>query len=290
MATNFPGSLDDSSTLPDPGSGSLVSVVDHALLHDTENAAIKAVEAKVGTGATTPTSTNILRGNGANSSTWGKLVLTTDVTGTLPAANGGTGVTTNTGSGNNVLSTGPTLSGGTFGGSPTLATPTIADFTNSTHTHANTAGGGLLNGANAITDGTLTPNELVASSGSSWVWTNFTPTFAGFSVAPTAIGTRYTQIGKTVIVSYSCFGGTSNATSLTATLPITASTNSLGSYIRDTFNVRVQDSGTISSTPGLIEFDIGATVANVYFNGAGTNIWTNTGTKGFRAIVIYEGL
>ena len=37
------------------------------------------------------------------------LPLTTGVTGTLPVANGGTGVTTSTGSGNNVLSTSPTL-------------------------------------------------------------------------------------------------------------------------------------------------------------------------------------
>lgn len=166
MAINFPTSLDDSSTLPDPGSGSLVSVVDHALLHDSENAAIKALEAKVGTGAATPTSTNILRGNGTGTSTWGKLVLTTDVTGTLPAANGGTGVTTSTGSGNNVLSTGPTTSGGTFGGSPaittpTITTPTIADFTNSNHDHTNAVGGGNLNGTNAITAATVNDARLI---------------------------------------------------------------------------------------------------------------------------------
>ena len=39
------------------------------------------------------------------------LPLTTGVTGTLPVANGGTGVTTSTGSGNNVLSTSPALTG-----------------------------------------------------------------------------------------------------------------------------------------------------------------------------------
>ena len=39
------------------------------------------------------------------------LPLTTGVTGTLPVANGGTGVTTSTGSGNNVLSASPTLTG-----------------------------------------------------------------------------------------------------------------------------------------------------------------------------------
>jgi hypothetical protein len=39
------------------------------------------------------------------------LPLTTGVTGTLPVANGGTGVTTSTGTGNNVLSAAPTLTG-----------------------------------------------------------------------------------------------------------------------------------------------------------------------------------
>lgn len=42
---------------------------------------------------------------------WGKVGLTTHVTGTLPVANGGTGVTSSTGSGNVVLSASPTLSG-----------------------------------------------------------------------------------------------------------------------------------------------------------------------------------
>jgi hypothetical protein len=54
------------------------------------------------------------------------LPLTTGVTGTLPVANGGTGVTTSTGSGNNVLSTSPTLV------SPVLGTPTSGTLTNAT--------------------------------------------------------------------------------------------------------------------------------------------------------------
>jgi hypothetical protein len=44
-----------------------------------------------------------------NLSSCSNLSLTTGVTGTLPVFNGGTGVTTSTGSGNNVLSTSPTL-------------------------------------------------------------------------------------------------------------------------------------------------------------------------------------
>jgi hypothetical protein len=54
------------------------------------------------------------------------LPLTTGVTGTLPVANGGTGVTTSTGTGNVVLSTSPTLV------TPALGTPSAAVLTNAT--------------------------------------------------------------------------------------------------------------------------------------------------------------
>jgi hypothetical protein len=54
------------------------------------------------------------------------LPLSTGVTGTLPVANGGTGVTTSTGSGNNVLSTSPTLV------TPVLGTPASGNLANCT--------------------------------------------------------------------------------------------------------------------------------------------------------------
>ncbi len=66
----------------------------HAAQHNLEQTEIVAVATKIGTGASTPTSGTVLRGTGASTSAWGQVVLTSDVTGTLPLANGGLGVAT----------------------------------------------------------------------------------------------------------------------------------------------------------------------------------------------------
>lgn len=71
---------------------------------------------------------------------YGKVALTTHVSGTLPVANGGTGVTSSTGTTNVVLS-----------GSPTIVTPTIASFANAAHDHSNAAGGGQINLTTGVT-------------------------------------------------------------------------------------------------------------------------------------------
>lgn len=103
----------------------------HAAQHNLEQAEVVAIATKVGTGASTPVAGSLLRATGLGTSGWGQADLTTDVTGVLPQANGGTGRTDATGSGAPVYQT-----------SPTIVTPTIADLTNMQHDHTSAAEGG----------------------------------------------------------------------------------------------------------------------------------------------------
>lgn len=82
--------------------------------------------------------------------------LTTQVSGTLPVANGGTGVTTSTGSGNNVLSTSPTLV------TPILGTPTSGNLANCTFPTLNQSTTG--NAATATTATNLSGGTVSATT------------------------------------------------------------------------------------------------------------------------------
>jgi hypothetical protein len=80
------------------------------------------------------TANQALTTNGSGTLAFGTVSLTTGVTGTLPVANGGTGVTTSTGSGANALATSPTLV------TPILGTPTSGTLSNCTVDGTNSVG------------------------------------------------------------------------------------------------------------------------------------------------------
>lgn len=179
-----------------------LAVAGHTALHNAHSNEIRELATKMGTGSSIPAAGQVLRSGGAGVSAWGQVALTSDVIGILPAANGGTGQ----GSLTSLPLASPVISGAVSGGatyaSPILTTPTITDYTNATHTHASNAQGGQLNGASAITDGTITPAELLAGTGSSWAWQSYASAWTASSVNPVigngTIDAKYIQIGKTV--------------------------------------------------------------------------------------------
>ena len=98
--TSYPGALDTTTNLPIAsalvsteldGDGDANKV--HSNLHGVLSEAAVAIEAKIGTGASTPVADRVLRGSGTGTSAWAQVALATDVSGTLPLANGGTAST-----------------------------------------------------------------------------------------------------------------------------------------------------------------------------------------------------
>lgn len=90
---------------------------------------------------------------------YGQVNLTTSITGVLPVLNGGTGVTTSTGSGSNVLSNSPILV------TPALGTPSAVVLTNATGLPLTTGVTGVLQPANGGTGQTSVGTAISANTG-----------------------------------------------------------------------------------------------------------------------------
>lgn len=75
------------------------------------------------------------------------------------------------------------------------------------------------------TDASVIPNNLVASSGTSWAWQSWTPTWTNFTVGNGTVTAKYNQVGKTVRFRvYVTLGTTSSVTgAISLSLPVTIS-------------------------------------------------------------------
>ena len=170
------------------------------------------------------------------------------ISGTLPVANGGTGVTTSTGSGSVVLNTSPSLI------TPVLGTPTSGNFSSGTFTwptfNQDTTGyASALKSASttvsvSASTAPSTGQVLTATSSTTATWQ--TPSTSGgtvTSVAALTLGTSGTDVSSTVANS-------TTTPVITLNLPTASATNRgvLSAADWTTFNAK--GSGTVTSVSG----------------------------------------
>lgn len=120
-------------------------------------------------------------------------------------------------------------------------------------------------------------------SGENIQWVSYVPTWGGFSADPTVSVAKYALSEKFCVVVIECSGnGTSNATTLTFTIPFAAASTAF------TALAQITNSGTLSATWGLVATRVGSTTVDAYRNPQG-QAWTNTGNKRINHVtLIYE--
>ena len=160
-------------------------------------------------------------GTGTTSTTF--VNAATNVTGTLPVANGGTGVTTSTGSGNNVLSTSPTLV------TPLLGTPTSGNLANCTFPTLNQNTTGTAAGLSTT---------LAVASGGTGVTTSTGTGSVVLSTSPTLV---------TPLLGTPTSGNLANCTFPTLNQNTTGTAAGLSSILA------VASGGTGTATPALVQ-------------------------------------
>jgi hypothetical protein len=169
-------------------------------------------------------------------------VLTADVSGVLPVANGGTGVTTSTGTGAVVLSNSPTLV------TPALGTPASGTLTNATGLPLTTGVTGILPVANGGT-ATATP-ALIAGAN-----VTITGTWPNQTIAAASPGTG-TVTSVTASAPLASSGGTAPNISFTGTL---AAANGGTGNANGTVAKLATTNFTIEESGGKLLFRYGAT-------------------------------
>jgi hypothetical protein len=218
-----------------------------------------------------------LQTDGTNA-TWDAVSLSTsDITGTLPVANGGTGVTSSTGTGSVVLSNSPTLV------TPALGTPASGTATNLTGLPISTGVSGLGTGiatflgtpssanlASAVTDETGSGALVFANS----------PTL----VTP-ALGTPSALVGTNITGTASGLtaGNVTTNANLTGAITSTGNATSLGSFSSaNLLGALTDETGTgsavFATSPTLVTPILGTPTSATLTNATGLPI--STGVSG----------
>jgi hypothetical protein len=135
--------------------------------------------------------------------TWGKVGLTTHVSGTLPVANGGTGVTTSTGTGSTALSDSPTLTG-------IPISPTAISGTNTTQIATTEFVQNAVSSLEGLPDQTGNSGKFLTTDGSLASWAIVDLSSKANLASPTFTGTvtvsDFTATGTVNIISPTAAG------------------------------------------------------------------------------------
>lgn len=195
---------------------------------------------------------------------YGKIGLTTHVSGTLPVANGGTGATASTGSGSVVLATSPTITGATLttaalNGTLGATTPSTVAATTAT------ANSFIPNLATVPTNGLYLP-----ATNSVGFSTNTTERMRIDASGFLGVGMT-TSYGKVSIANTAASGG----------LHLSNATTDTGGYLNSTGTSELMVSGGASynsySAPNFVMNAKTTVASGIYFASGATSFWNNTG-------------
>ncbi len=143
--------------------------------------------------------------------------------------------------------------------------------------------------------GTASPVQALDVNGSATTTGDvYTNAWADYSASSTIVGWAsfttkqiYTKkIGKTVFVNF-YLAGTSNATTITFTVPYTTPNVSNQFF----FNLCTsEDNGVLSSTPGIVFTLSNSSTIDVFKDITSSNPWTNSGTKIVQGQLWYQSV